>query len=134
MIIFYELNHCMQGEYGMKKNNKIRDINEYRKRKKNKHKKKIRSGIRKKCTVLFLGVCVLSIVILNICGNAVMSSLKYEIGSLQKELRKEEIKLGEIKANVDVNTSIQEIEIRAKEELNMDYPKDSQIRYISVEE
>ena len=63
-----------------------------------------------------------------------MSSLKYEIGSLQKELRKEEIKLGEIKANVDVNTSIQEIEIRAKEELNMDYPKESQIRYISVEE
>lgn len=118
----------------MKKNNKIKDINEYKKNKQNKHKKKIRSHVLKKCTGVFLAICVLLVVVLNICGNAVMSNLKYEIISLENDLKREEIKLEQIKANVDVNTSIQEIEIRAKEELNMDYPKDSQIRYISVEE
>ena len=101
--------------------------------KKNKHKKKVKSSFIKKCTVILLGGCALFIVVLNICGNAVMSNLKYEIGSLEKELKKEEIRLEQIKASVDYNTSIREIEIRAKEELNMDYPKDSQIRYISVE-
>lgn len=118
----------------MKKNHKIKDINEYKKKKKNKHKKKVKSSFIKKCTVLLFGVCALFIVVLNICGNAVMSNLKYEIGSLEKELKKEEIRLEQIKASVDFNTSIQEIETRAKEELNMDYPKNSQIRYISVEE
>ena len=118
----------------MKKNHKIKDFNEYKKKKQNKHKKKVKSVFAKKCTVLLFGVCALFIVVLNICGNAVMSNLKYKIGSLEKELKKEEIRLEQIKANVDVNTSVQEIEIRAKEELNMGYPKDSQIRYISVEE
>ena len=111
--------------------NKIKDINEYKKAKKNKHKKR-KNKLLKKLSVLAMGICVLGVVIANICGYAIMSQLKYEIGSLKKELNKEEIILGEVRVNVDTNTSIQEIEAKAKEELNMDYPKDNQIRYINI--
>ena len=52
---------------------------------------------------------------------------------LKKELRQEEIRLDELKAKVDTNSSIREIEEKAKEELNMDYLKKNQIRYIEVE-
>ncbi|MGL5346372.1 MAG: hypothetical protein ACRDA3_03395 [Peptostreptococcaceae bacterium] len=113
------------------KNNKIKDINEYKKAKKNKHKKR-KNKLLKKVSVLAMGICVLGVIIANICGYAIMSQLKYEIGSLKKELNKEEIILGEVRVNVDTNTSIQEIEAKAKEELNMDYPKENQIRYINV--
>ena len=51
---------------------------------------------------------------------------------MKKDLREEEIRLEEIRAKVDTTTSIREIETRAKEELNMDYPKQSQITYIEV--
>ena len=47
--------------------------------------------------------------------------------------REEEIRLNELKANIDTNTSIREIEVRVKEKLNMDYPKQHQIRYIEIE-
>ena len=117
----------------MKKNNKIKDINEYKKSKKNKYKKGKRNKFVERVSVLILGVCALSVIVVNICGYATMSKLKYNIGSLKKELRKQEIILEEIEATVDTNTSIQEIENKAKEELNMDYPKENQIRYICVE-
>lgn len=116
----------------MKKNNKIKDINEYKKSKKNKHKKGKNKRL-KKSSVVGLGVCALAVIIVNICGYATMSNLKYSIGTLKKDLRKQEIILEEKKAIVDTNTSIQEIENKAKEELNMDYPNENQIRYISVE-
>lgn len=111
--------------------NKIKDINEYKKSKKNKHKKR-KNKLLKKVSVLAMGICVMGVVISNICGYVIMSQLKYEIGSLKKELNKEEIILGEVRVKADTNTSIQEIEAKAKEELNMDYPKDNQIRYINV--
>ena len=60
-------------------------------------------------------------------------NLKYDIYYLKKELRQEEIRLDELKAKVDTNSSIREIEEKAKEELNMDYLKKNQIRYIEVE-
>ena len=117
----------------MKKNNKIKDMNEYKREKKNKHKNKRQIKFKKRLCVFLMSVSALGIVIGNICGYTVVSELKYDIDYLKKDLRKEEIKLEEQKAKVETSTSIQEIEKRAKEELNMDYLKDSQIRYIEVE-
>ena len=117
----------------MKKNNKIKDMNEYKKEKKNKHKNKRQIKFKKRLCIFLISISTLGIVIVNICGYAVVSELKYDIHYLKKELRKEEIILEEQKSKVDTSTSIQEIEKRAKEELNMDYLKDSQIRYIEVE-
>ena len=71
--------------------------------------------------------------IINICGYSVVGNLKYDRYYLKKELRQEEIRLDELKAKVDTNSSIREIEEKAKEELNMDYLKKNQIRYIEVE-
>lgn len=120
----------------MKKNvkhNKVKNINEYKKERKNKHKK--RQGRKIKKVILRFGlflICFL-IIIINICGYSIIGNLKYDIYYLEKELREEEIRLGELKVKVDTNTSIREIEKRAKEELNMDYPKKNQIRYIEVD-
>ena len=115
------------------KNSKVKNINEYKKKKENKHKKR---QIRKlkKCILRF-GLFLFSflIIIVNICGYSIIGNLKYDIYYLEKELREEEIILGELKAKIDANTSIREIEERAKQELNMDYPKKNQIRYIEVE-
>ncbi len=117
----------------MKKNNKIRDINEYKKNKKNKNKCRIKPKIKKHMLIISTTIISLGLIIVNICGYAVIAELKYNIHYLKKELRQEEISLEELKAKVDTNTSIQEIELRAKEQLNMDYPKKDQIKYINVE-
>nr|WP_317332450.1 hypothetical protein [uncultured Romboutsia sp.] len=115
------------------KNDKVKNINEYKKENKNKHKK--RQGRKIKKVILRFGlflVCFLMIIV-NICGYSVIGNLKYDIYYLKKELREEEIRLDELKAKVDTNSSIREIEERAKEELNMDYPKKNQIIYIEVD-
>lgn len=115
------------------KNNKIKNINEYKNEKKNKHKKRQRKKIKK--VILRFGlflVCFL-IIIINICGYSIIGNLKYDIYYLKQELREEEIRLDEIKVNVDTSSSIKEIEKRSKEELSMDYPNQNQIRYIKVD-
>ena len=116
------------------KNNKVKNINEYKKEKKNKYKQ--RQGRKLKKTILRFGLFLISflIIIVNICGYSIIGNLKYDIYYLKKELREEEIRLGELKAKVDTNTSIREIEERAKEELNMNYPEENQIRYIKVDD
>lgn len=116
----------------MKKNNKIKDMNEYKKEKKNKHNNKRKKKLKKRVSIIFISVIALGVVIGNICGYTVVSDLKYDIHYLKKDLRQEEIRLEELKAKVDTSTSIQEIETKAKEELNMDYPNKNQIRYIEV--
>ena len=117
----------------MKENNKIRDINEYKKEKKNKHKKKKKIRLKRRISVSIIAISILGVLIGNICGYAIVSDLKYDIHYLKKELRQEEIKLEELNAKVDTSTSIQEIEKRAKEELNMDYANKNQIRYVDLE-
>lgn len=116
------------------KNNKVKNINEYKKDKKNKNKKRQGRKIKKLILRFVLFLSCFLIIIVNICGYVVIGNLKYDIHYLKKELRQEEIRLDELRAKVDTNTSIREIEQRAKEELNMDYPKKSQIRYIEVEQ
>ena len=115
------------------KNNKVKNINEYKKEKKNKHKQ--RQGRKLKKIILRFGLFLISflIIIVNICGHSIIGNLKYDIYYLEKELREEEIRLEGLKAKANTNSSIRDIEERAKEELNMDYPKENQIRYIKVD-
>ena len=120
----------------MKKKNKtdkVKNINEYKKEKKNKYKKRKNRKVKKVILRFGLIIVCFLIIIINICGYSVVGNLKYDIYYLKKELRQEEIRLDELKAKVDTNSSIREIEEKAKEELNMDYLKKNQIRYIEVE-
>ena len=113
------------------RNDKVKNINEYKKEKKNKHKR--RQGRKVKKIILRFGlilICFITIIV-NICGYSVIGNLKYDIYYLKKELKTRANKqLDELKAKTGTNSSIREIEERAKEELNMDYPKQNQIRYI----
>ena len=115
------------------KTDKVKNINEYKKEKKNKYKKRKNRKIKKVILRFGLIIACFLIIIINICGYSVVGNLKYDIYYLKKELRQEEIRLDELKAKVDTNSSIREIEEKAKEELNMDYLKKNQIRYIEGE-
>lgn len=112
----------------MKKKKHIKDINEYKRRKKNSNKKRHYKKIK---TILLIASFV-SIIIINLCGNAIVSNLKYKINSKKTELRKEEIALDELKIEQLKNTSVTNIEEEAKKKLNMYYPDDDQIRYIDM--
>ena len=66
-----------------------------------------------------------------------ISSTQYAISPtgiyyLQKDLNSKQIIIEQLNANIYSNTSIDEIEKIAKEKLNMDYPNESQIEYITV--
>lgn len=113
----------------MKKKENIRDINEYKKRKKNRNKKRL----NKKIKVILLSLLCLSIIIINLCGNAIVSNLKYKIDSKERELRKEEIILDQLKMYQLKNDSMTNIEKEAREKLNMNYPEENQIRHIDME-
>ncbi|WP_122638396.1 MULTISPECIES: hypothetical protein [unclassified Romboutsia] len=117
-----------------KKNNKIKDINEYKKKKQNKHKNRSRKTAFKKSRVILTFAFVSSIMIVNLCGYAKISELRYDIYYLEKDLRSKEIIIEQLNSNIYSNTSIEEIENMAKEKLNMDYPNDNQIEYITVED
>ena len=57
----------------MKKNNKIEDINEYKKKKKNKNKNRKKRIAFKKSRVTIGFICVASAVIGNLCGYSIVS-------------------------------------------------------------
>ena len=61
-----------------------------------------------------------------------MSNYKYEINTLKKQLRKQEIVLDGLKMEQLKSSSITNIEENAKEKLNMDYPNESQMRYVDL--
>lgn len=112
---------------------RVKNINEYTKEKKNKNKRRLKKKILRTSLKLLTFSFMAFIIIGNICGQVLISKLNYEVYYLKKELKEEEIRLGELKEEVHINMSIKEIEQRAKEELNMDYPKKEQIRYIVVD-
>lgn len=114
----------------LKKDNKVKDINEYKERKKNKNKKRKRKVNRFKVILSF--ACIASIMVGNLCGHVKVSELKYDIYYLQKDLNSKQIIIEQLNAKIYSNTSVDEIEKIAKEELNMDYPSESQIEYITV--
>ena len=111
------------------KKKRVKNINEYKKRKKNRYRKrKIKRVVK---PILFVFPMV-SIIIINLCGNVIVSNYKYEINTLKKQLRKEEIALDGLKMEQLKNSSITNIEENAKEKLNMDYPNESQMRYVDL--
>ena len=106
---------------------RVKNINEYKKRKKNRYRKR---KIKRLIKPILFSLSILVIIIINLCGNAIVSNYKYEINTLEQQLRKEEIALDQLKVETLQNKSITNIEENAKEKLNMDYPNESQIRYI----
>ncbi len=111
----------------MDRKEKIKNIDEYKKRRENRYKKR---KIKKLAKPILFSIPVLVIIIINLCGNAIVTNYKYEINKLKKELRKKEIALDELKMEELKNSSITNIEENAKNKLNMDYPNKNQIRYI----
>lgn len=109
-------------------------MNEYRKIKRNKYKGKKNKKSISKLSVFFIFTFILGISIGNVCGYSIVSQLKYDIYYLKEDLNEKEILLEQLEADVDKNTSIKEVEKKAKEQLNMDYPKKSQIEYIEIED
>lgn len=114
----------------MKKKERVKNINEYKKRKKNRYRKR---KIKRAVKPILFAFPVILIIIINLCGNAIVSNYKYEINALKKQLRKEEIALDGLKMEQIKSSSITNIEENAKEKLNMDYPNESQMRYIDLE-
>lgn len=118
----------------MKKNNKIKRLEEYKKEKKNKYKKERTKKYKSKILRVFAVTGVMITFIGNIWVYSISSQLKYEIHYLKQDLKKEQIKLEQINSKISTNTSIEEIEKQAKEKLNMNYPSENQIRYVKVNE
>ncbi len=112
---------------------RVSDINEYKKKKKNNNIKRKRKKFLKKFLRVFLFVFIFGMIIGNISGQALISKLNYEVYYLKKDLREREIRLDELKEDVYTDASLKEIEKKAREELQMDYPKKEQIRYIQVD-
>ena len=106
----------------MKNKERVKNINEYKKRKKNRYRKR---KIKRLAKPILFSIPIFVIIIINLSGNAIMSNYKYEINTLKKELRKEEIALDEMKIKILNDSNVTNIEENAKEKLNMDYPKDN---------
>ncbi|MGL5717466.1 MAG: hypothetical protein ACRCXT_07245 [Paraclostridium sp.] len=116
----------------MKKNNKIKDINEYKKKKKNNYKKR---KLKKAFKFLIKPVCVtivFGIIVSCMYGYSEMSRIKYKIGELEDSLHNKEIERDNLMVDLDILTRSKDIESKAKEEYGMDYPSKSQIEYIEV--
>lgn len=111
----------------MNKKQRVKNIDEYKKRKKNRYKKRKIKRIIKRILITF---SIVAVIIINLCGNAVVTNYKYKLNALEKELRKEEIALDQVKMENLQNSSITNVEQKAKDKLNMDYPNKNQMRYI----
>ena len=111
----------------MNKKQRVKNIDEYKKRKKNRYKKRKIKRIIKRILIKF---AIVAVIIINLCGNAVVTNYKYKLNALEKELRKEEIALDQVKMENLQNSSITNVEQKAKDKLNMDYPNKNQMRYI----
>ena len=111
----------------MNKKQRVKNIDEYKKRKKNRYKKRKIKRIIKRTLITF---SIVAVIIINLCGNAVVTNYKYKLNALEKELRKEEIALDQVKMENLQNSSITNVEQKAKDKLNMDYPNKNQTRYI----
>ncbi|MBS5786579.1 MAG: hypothetical protein KIC98_01615 [Clostridioides difficile] len=118
----------------MNRSSKVRDIDEYKSKNKNNYKKRKGNKPRRKLPKFLIFVASFVIIILNLCGYAKISEMKYDIHYLEQDLRKKEITLDELETEHKKDKSITEVENNAKETLNMDYPKKEQIEYINLSE
>ena len=95
----------------LNKKERVRNINEYKRRKKNRYRKR---KIKRVIKPILFAFPVGSIIIINLCGNAIVSNYKYEINTLKKQLRKEEIALDQLKMEQLKNSSKTNIEENSK--------------------
>ncbi|WP_236887604.1 hypothetical protein [Metaclostridioides mangenotii] len=116
------------------RSSKVRDIDEYKSKNKNNYKNRKGNKPRRKLPKFLIFVASFVIIILNLCGYAKISEMKYDIHYLEQDLRKKEITLDELETEHKKDKSITEVENNAKETLNMDYPKKEQIEYINLSE
>ncbi len=116
----------------MEKNNKIKDINEYKKKKKNRYRKRKFRKVLKLMIKTFCFICTFIVIVWCMYGYSEMSNKKYKIGELEQELHKKEIERDNLKLDLDLLTRSKDIEQKAKEQFGMDYTKESQIEYIEV--
>lgn len=116
----------------MEKNNKIKDINEYKKKKKNKYKKRKFRKILKLTIKPICFIFVFGVIVSCMYGYSEMSNKKYKIGELEKKLHQKEIERDNLRVNLDLLTRSKDIEQKAKDKFGMDYPKESQVEYIEV--
>ena len=96
----------------MNKKQRVKNIDEYKKRKKNRYKKRKIKRIIKRILITFT---IVAVIIINLCGNAVVTNYKYKLNALEKELRKEEIALDQLKMENLQNSSITNVEQKAKD-------------------
>ena len=96
----------------MNKKQRVKNIDEYKKRKKNRYKKRKIKRIIKRILITFT---IVAVIIINLCGNAVVTNYKYKLNALEKELRKEEIALDQVKMENLQNSSITNVEQKAKD-------------------
>jgi len=118
-------------------------LNEYKKKKKSKKKsqlnnidklKKKRAKNKRKVLVYIVFVAiVLSIVITFMYRYSVISNLKYDIHSLDTELKNKKNEKKQLNFNLDELSRSGFIEKDAKERLNMNYPTEEQTVYINID-
>lgn len=113
------------------KSKKIRSMEEYKKEKKNSYKKG-RSKVKKKICKFLGFISLFAVIIVNLCGYAKVSEMKYEIQDLESALRGKEITLEELEMKDKKGDTIKDLENNAKDILQMDYPSKSQIEYINM--
>jgi cell division protein FtsL len=116
----------------MKRKNKIKDINEYRTNKKNIYKRRMVKKFIKGSIKLGVVASVFGIIFVCMYGYSEVAKLKYKIGDLESELHKKTIVRENLQVEVDLLTRSKDIEKKANEKLGMDYPKESQMKYIEV--
>ena len=96
----------------MNKKQRVKNIDEYKKRKKNRYKKRKIKRIIKRILITF---AIVAVIIINLCANAVVTNYKYKLNALEKELRKEEIALDQVKMENLQNSIITNVEQKAKD-------------------
>ncbi len=124
----------MSREKKLNSTSKVRNIDEYKKGNKNNYKKRKGNKPMRKLPKFLIFVATFGVIILNLCGYAKISEMKYDIHYLEQDLRKKEITLDELETEHKKDESITEVENNAKETLSMDYPKKEQIEYINLSE
>ncbi|KXZ39543.1 Septum formation initiator [Alkalithermobacter thermoalcaliphilus JW-YL-7 = DSM 7308] len=112
----------------------VTSLEEYKNRKKNTIYREKRAKKRKFKPIIKLAFfMIFGVMIAFMCGYAYISSLKYEIHSLNRELRGLENKKGELTVELERLSKSGYIEREAKKRLNMVYPSEEQIVYIRVD-
>ncbi|MBM7560495.1 hypothetical protein [Fusibacter tunisiensis] len=85
---------------------------------------------------MFFSICVVfffaSVFGAVIFQNSLVNEAKYNLFNLRNEIKSIEARIEEVEANLERHTELQNIEVIAKEQLNMQYPVKEQIVYINA--